>query len=115
MNIDTTPPQTTTSDLQPNADSGWQTTSQVVHLTTTDGGSGMSGGLAHTYYTLDGGARQTYAAPFTVSGSKSHRIVYWSLDKLGNMETPHVGFVNIDAVAPVTSATNLAATRPPAG
>jgi hypothetical protein len=109
VNIDTTPPQTTTSDLQTSANTGWQTTSQVVHLSATDAGSGMSGGSAATYYTLDGGARQTYTGPFTVSGSKSHRIVYWSVDALGNIETPHIGFVNIDTVPPVTSATNLAA------
>ncbi len=110
VKIDTQAPQTTTSDLQTSADTGWQQTSQLVHLTASDAGSGMSGGAAVTYYTLDGGTRQTYTAAFTVSGSKSHRIVYWSVDKIGNIETPHVGFVNVDTVAPVTSATNLAAT-----
>ncbi len=105
VKIDTQAPQTTTTDLQANASTGWQTSSQVVHLSATDAGAGV----AHTYYTLDGGARQTYTGAFTVSGSKSHRIVYWSVDAIGNIETPHIGFVNIDAVAPVTSATNLAA------
>ena len=106
VNIDTAPPQTTTSDLQTSDDSGWQTTSQVVHLTASDAGSGV----ADTYYALDGGTRQTYSGPFTVTGSRSHRIVYWSVDTLGNIETPHVGFVNIDTAPPVTSATNLAST-----
>ena len=104
VRIDTQAPQTTTGDLQTNDHSGWQTSSQLVHLHATDAGSGT----AATYYTLDGGARQTYSAPFTVSGAESHRIVYWSVDHLGNLETPHVGFVNIDTVPPVTSSTGLA-------
>ncbi len=35
--------------------------------------------------------------------------MYWSTDNLGNIESPHVGYVNIDTTAPVTAATGLAA------
>ncbi len=106
VRVDTQPPQTTTSDLQPNGTTGWQTSSQVVHLSSIDAGSGV----AATYYRLDSGSRQTYAGPFTVSGSGSHSVIYWSVDKLGNTETPTKGYVNIDTVPPVTTPTGLTAT-----
>jgi hypothetical protein len=106
VKIDTQGPQTVATGLQPDNHSGWRTTSQVVSLAASDGaGSGVSA----TYYTLDGSPRQTYGAPFTVSGAGRHRVTYWSTDNVGDLEGPHVGFVNIDTVAPVTVATGLAA------
>ena len=98
--LDGTAPTTTASGLQANASSGWIKTSQTVTLTPTDtGGSG----LAATYYTLDG-TQHTYAGTFTVSGQASHTITYWSTDAAGNEETHHTGYVNIDGVAPTTTA-----------
>ena len=106
VRIDTSAPLTSAGGLQPDNHSGWRTTSQVVSLSADDqGGSGV----ASVTYTLDGGARHTYGAPFTVSGSGRHRVTYWAVDALGNLESPHTGYVNIDAVAPVTSAVGLSA------
>ncbi len=68
VNIDTTAPVTTATGLQASGSSGWQNVSQVVSLAGSDGLSGV----AATYYTLDGGARQTYASPFTVSAQGTH-------------------------------------------
>ncbi len=59
------------------------------------------------YYTVDGGAQQTYGAPFTVSAQGTHTVVYWSVDGAGNIEGQHTGYVNIDLTAPVTTPTNL--------
>ena len=56
---------------------------QTVTLTPSDALSGV----AATYYTIDGGAQQTYGAPFSVSGAGSHAIVYWSVDAAGNAES----------------------------
>ena len=101
--IDATPPVTTASGLQTSASTGWQTTGQQVILSATDTPSGVSA----TYYTIDGGSQTTYTAPFTISTQGSHKITYWSVDKGGNTETSHTGYVNIDATAPVTTASGL--------
>ena len=106
VKIDTQAPLTTATGLQADNHSGWQTSAQTVTLSPSDAGSGT----AVTYYTLDGGARKTYTAGFSVSGDGRHRVVYWSVDKLGNIESPHAGFVNIDTSWPATTPTGLAAT-----
>ncbi len=103
VNIDATAPTTTATNLQTGATTGWVTSSQLVTLTGNDALSG----LAATYYTLDGGSRQTYLTPFTVSGDRSHVIAYWSVDNAGNIENTNTGYVNIDSTAPSTTATNL--------
>ncbi len=78
--------------------------SQVVTLT----GSDALSGVAATYYTIDGGARQTYTAPFTVSAQGSHTIVYWSVDAVANTETPR------PATSTSTSPRRRSATTPTA-
>ncbi len=105
VKIDTQGPQTVATGLQTDNESGWRSASQIVGLTPSDAGSG----IATTYYTVDGGARQTFTTSFTVSGSGSHRVTYWSVDNVGNVESPHAGYVNIDTTPPVTAATGLAA------
>jgi hypothetical protein len=82
--IDTLAPVTTC-----NATSGsdyWG--SKTFTLSASDGGSGIDS----TYYILDGGSTiegsSVYVpAPRTVY-STAHTIVYWSVDKAGNVETP---------------------------
>ncbi|HTX70183.1 MAG TPA: YCF48-related protein, partial [Thermoleophilia bacterium] len=101
--VDITAPVTTATGLQTDNHSGWRTTSQTVNLAATDAQSGVSA----TYYTVDGGARQTYGAPFVVAGEGSHTVTYWSVDVGGTTEATHTGYVNIDATAPVTTATGL--------
>ena len=103
VNIGVSLRRTTATGLQLSPTTGWQNTSQLVTLSANDAGSG----LAATYYTLNGGDTQTYSAPFTVSGQGSHEVTYWSVDALGNPETPHTGYVNIDTTAPVTGADGL--------
>ena len=60
-----------------------------VTLTATDNPNGS--GVAATFYTLDGGTRQTYTAgsPITTSGVGSHTLTFYSVDVAGNTETPH--------------------------
>ena len=101
--VDTTPPVTVADGLQTTNNSGWRATAQTVTLSATDGQSGVK----TTYYKLDGGAQQTYSAPFAVSGQGTHTVVYWSVDVAGNTEAQHTGYVNIDTTPPVTTAVNL--------
>jgi predicted outer membrane repeat protein len=104
---DKTPPVTIASAVK--ADSTAYTfgnwTNQAVTVTLSASDSGGSG-LAATYYTIDGGAQQTYSTPFVVNGDLQHTITFWSVDQAGNEETPHgsVG-VWIDATAPTLSGT----------
>ena len=101
---DKTPPTTTATGLHSSA-AAWQKTSAQVTLSATDNAGGS--GVAHTYYTLDGGAKQTYTAPFTLYDG-THTVTYWSTDEVGNTETAHKGYVNIDTKAPTAAAKAMA-------
>ncbi|KRF43901.1 glycoside hydrolase [Paenibacillus sp. Soil787] len=90
ISIDKTAP--TTSD---NAPAGWSNKDVTVTFTASDSGSGVAG----TYYTVDGGAEQQgTSVAITVEGN--HTISYWSVDKVGNTESPHTAVVQIDKTAP---------------
>ncbi len=52
--------------------------------------------VANTYYTIDGGAKQTYTEPFEVLGGGSHLVKYWSVDNIGVQETPKPLSIQID-------------------
>jgi hypothetical protein len=97
------PPVTTATGLTDA--STWHTTTPQTVTLTADDGSGS--GVAHTYYTIDGGGQQTYGAPFDISAEGPHTVVYWSVDNAGNAEVPQTGRVNIDLSAPTTTAGGL--------
>lgn len=82
--VNTVPP-TTTATLSPTpyAQDGTYPDPVTVTLNASPT-SGLT--IATTYYTVDGGAQQTYAAPFTVLGPGSHIITYWSVDNAGVTE-----------------------------
>ncbi len=103
INVDTVAPVTTATGLQSSASTGWVNT-QTVTLTAADtAGAALSSGVAATYYTIDGTQYTYNGSGFTVSTAGSHVITYWSVDKAGNTEAAHTGYVNIDSTAPVTS------------
>jgi hypothetical protein len=81
VDIDTTPP-VTTATLGGTQASGKYVSDVQVTLTATDNLSGV----AHTYYTLDGGSQLTYSAPFTVTAVGSHTLKFWAVDVAGNVE-----------------------------
>jgi hypothetical protein len=103
LKIDTTAP--TTKVTNPiSLDSGWFVTSGIpVAFDANDGGAGV----AATYYTIDGGAAQTYGKPFTADLSTgTHTISYWSVDLAGNVEAhaaTNTVAVNVDTDAPTIS------------
>ena len=97
---DTKPPVTTS-----NTPSGWQKGDVTVNFTATD-----PSGVAHTYYTLDGGA-EVEGNSVIVSGDGIHALTFWSVDTLGHTETAHATAVKIDATAPVTTTSDLQSDR----
>ena len=100
VNIDTTAPVTSATNLMADSSSGWQNTAQTVTLS---GDDGPGCGVATTYYTVNGGATQPYTSPFTVSAQGPNLITYWSVDTLGNTEGANTGYVNLDPTAPTVS------------
>lgn len=99
---DTTPPDTTRPVTTDDYDGLRQNAPVTVHLTASDPSPGS--GVAHTYYTLDGGPQTertsvTVPAPADHSGDGTHTITYWSVDKAGNVEDPHTCTVTIDTPA----------------
>ena len=97
LQIDKTAPTTTVSNpISP--DSGWFVKNGIPFaFKATDGGSGV----AATYYTIDGGDRQTYGEPFTADLSTgTHHVTYWSVDLADNAEAVHAFDVNVDTDAP---------------
>src|SRR5262249_40949164 len=95
---DSAPPTTVASTSPaPNA-AGWNSAPVMVTIAAADNAGG-SGGAA-TYYTVDGGARQTSAAPFVVPGDAVHTATFWSQDRAGNAETPNSLTIRTDATRP---------------
>ena len=93
------------SDKQPptttdNAPSGWVKQDTTVTLSAIDGGSGV----ANTYYTVNDGAEQT-GTSVVLSKEGVHELVYWSVDKAGNVEQAHTVTVSIDKTAPKIAVT----------
>ncbi len=78
---------TTTVILAPNPDSRGEYPNPVTVTLNAIPDTNYS--IVHTYYTVDNGTGQTYSTPFTVSGSGSHTITYWSVDNASLEEIPH--------------------------
>jgi|GEM_PF-4686009 len=89
-------PVTVAAPQPPANEAGWNNTPVTVALTATDEGSGV----AATYYTLDGGDRQTYTAPVVISSDGVHTLTFWSTDNAGNEEAPNSLTVKIDTAPP---------------
>jgi hypothetical protein len=100
VNIDMTPPTTTATGLVADGET-WSRDPQTVTLT-ADAGAGAP--VAATYYTVDGGAPQTYTGEFEIKVDGAHVVAYWSEDQAGNAETPKTGYVDLDRTPPVTTA-----------
>lgn len=100
VNIDWTAPVTASTlsgTVAPGVTAVYTTPVQVT-LTASDSLSGVR----TTFYTLDGGATQTYSAPFTISTDGNHTLNYWSIDSAGNSESQNTRSINIDVSGPST-------------
>ena len=59
--------------------------------------------IANTYYTIDGGAQQTYTGPLTISGNGDHTLRFWSIDNSGVYEAANTRSLRIDGLRIVTA------------
>ncbi|MEM2935418.1 MAG: Ig-like domain-containing protein, partial [Candidatus Thermoplasmatota archaeon] len=75
----------------------WITSSTLITLSASDEGSGVD----RTYYYIDDLPAIEYSEPFTVSAGM-HTIYYYSIDKLGNVETTKSTVVYVDNIPPTS-------------
>lgn len=73
----------------------------VISLASTD----ASSGIENTKYSIDGGATQTYTAPFTILGSGNHSVNYFATDRAGNIEAIKTLTFTIPVINPLVSIT----------
>ena len=71
----------------------WFRTAVQVSLNGLDG---EGSGTANTYYSIDGGATQTYSGAFSIDNEGIHQLTFWSVDNLGNTETQRSLTIKID-------------------
>ena len=98
VNIDAGAPSTQLSTSGTAGNNGWYRSAVQVSLAPTD----TLSGIANTYYSVDGGAAQTYVGAFTVSGNARHSVSFWSVDNVGNTEAQRSAAINIDSASPTT-------------
>ncbi|UVI32000.1 discoidin domain-containing protein [Paenibacillus spongiae] len=95
-NVPDQQPPTTTD----NAPSGWVNQDTTVTLSASDNESGV----ATTYYKVNDGAEQT-GTSVVLSEEGVHKLVYWSVDKAGNVEQAHTVTFSIDKTMPEIAVT----------
>ena len=102
VKIDATKPSTSlaTTPASPDGTNGWFQQASVQFSLT---GSDARSGVAQSFYTVDGGAAQTYSGVVTVSGQGTHTVTYWSVDNAGNTEAAKSAQIKLDNVKPSTS------------
>jgi hypothetical protein len=97
VTIDTAPPTTTS-----NAVAFYGGTANILLNAVDDAGGS---GVANTYYKIDGGAQQAGTAPTTdvsISGAGTHSLEFWSVDRVGNVESRRTAAFVIDLTPPTT-------------
>lgn len=101
---DTTSPTTTLTwdPAEPDGEAGWYTTAPSFSLEASDAGGS---GVATTEYAIGDGAWTAYTEPVAVTVEGEATVAYRSTDTAGNVEEAGSATVQVDTVAPVTTAT----------
>jgi photosystem II stability/assembly factor-like uncharacterized protein len=84
----------------PDGLNGWYVTAPVVTLSATPGAAPV----ASTFYTINGGATQTYAGPFPVTPDGTNSVSFWSTDAHGNTGATSSISLHVDLTNPTSSA-----------
>ncbi len=98
--LDILAPQTSAavSPATPDGQNGWYKTAPTITLSASDNCAGVSA----TEYSTDGGATwQPYNGPFVFNTEGTTTILYRSVDRATNSETPQSVTLKIDTSAPV--------------
>ncbi len=107
---DTTPPVTSIEDISGSQGcAGWYTSAVQITFSAEDAASGISA----TFWRQDEGSwQQASGSSFMVSGEGSHTVEYYSVDLVGNSETPQVlsPQIRIDTIPPTTNLSNYTGT-----
>ena len=81
IQIDRTAP-TTAASVSGDLTNGWYNADVSFTLKASDNLSGV----ADTFYSVDGGAAQSYSDAVSIGTNGTHTVTYWSTDKAGNVE-----------------------------
>jgi X-Pro dipeptidyl-peptidase len=95
----------TAAALSPAIHNGWYA-SPTLTLTADDGPTGS--GIAHTDYSLDGGAWQAYSGPVSGFSTGNHFVQYRSTDVAGRQEAVKLIAFKADSVKPTVTVTTPA-------
>jgi hypothetical protein len=93
VKIDTSAPTTQVSTTGTAGANGWYRSAVQVSLIASDNNQS---GVANTYYSVDGGATQTYGSSFAIGAEGLHQVNFWSVDALGNTESQQSVAIKID-------------------
>lgn len=106
ITVDSVAPMTSSTLSGTTGQNGWYVSDVTVTMSATDPRSGVN----YTLYRIDGGAWQTYSAPFELSQNGTHILEYYSTDVAGNEESVRSVEVKIDTSPPslvITEADNV--------
>lgn len=76
---------------------GWFRSTVNIFLSAFDNNQS---GVASTFYSVDGGATQTFAGNISINTQGVHQVQFWSVDRAGNTEAQQSATVKIDSTAP---------------
>jgi hypothetical protein len=102
IKIDKTAPVTSATVTGTVGSNGWYKAGSPVQVSLT--ASDNLSGVAVTSYTINGGTAQIYAGPIAFTDGR-FTVLYWSLDRAGNLEAQHSLSVNVDQTPPAITPT----------
>lgn len=88
--VDTKPPVTSA-----NAPTNWTNNDATINLTSTDDITGV----VKTFYSIDG-SNYLEGSSFTIQDEGIHKVSFYSIDSVGNIESANTVYVKIDKTAP---------------
>lgn len=93
---DVTPPITTIDINGTLGDDGWYISPVLITLSATDTQSGVD----EIFYKIDASVWSVYSLPVEISQDENHDLLYYAIDKTGNIETTKTANISIDQTPP---------------